>query len=249
MFIHKSFYFIIAAVFTAAIFLDGQQKRVSYLTGKVEIIDSEIAGPESISDLEINATILPKHILATGKGSRIALRQNDVRWRLGSLSVGRWFPNNSFWLHSGSALFCSSEDGDFTFSTREANATFSGSGTIIIEATTNGGFKFIPLEAKGTIRTPKGDAQDVRGGRLLLVLGKPTRFGDAFDIDIMLLLKSSRLVNAFPDPLPTFDKIGLALYVQELKLKGKYDALIGDATTNENLQMWKFGKKPVKEAN
>ena len=249
MFIHKSFYFIIAAVFTAAIFLDGQQKRVSYLTGKVEIIDSEIAGPESISDLEINATILPKHVLATGKGSRIALRQNDVRWRLGSLSVGRWFPNNSFWLHSGSALFCSNEEGDFTFSTREANATFSGSGTIIIEATTNGGFKFIPLEAKGTIRTPKGDAQDVRGGRLLLVLGKPTRFGDAFDIDIMLLLKSSRLVNAFPDPLPTFDKIGLALYVQELKLKGKYDALIGDATTNENLQMWKFGKKPVKEAN
>ena len=249
MFIHKSFYFIIAAVFTAAIFLDGQQKRVSYLTGTVEIIDSEIEGPESIWDAEINATILPKHVLATGKGSRIALRQNDVRWRLGSLSVGRWFPNNSFWLHSGSALFCSSEDGDFTFSTREANATFSGSGTIIIEATTNGGFKFIPLEAKGTIRTPKGDAQDVRGGRLLLVLGKPTRFGDAFDIDIMLLLKSSRLVNAFPDPLPTFDKIGLALYVQELKLKGKYDALIGDATTNENLQMWKFGKKPVKEAN
>ena len=41
--------------------------------GKVEIIDSEIAGPESISDLEINATILPKHVLATGKGSRIAL--------------------------------------------------------------------------------------------------------------------------------------------------------------------------------
>jgi hypothetical protein len=249
LFIRKSSFVIIAAVFTAAIFLDGQQNRVSYLKGKVEIIDSEIAGPESISDAEINATILPKHVLATGKGSRIALRQNDVRWRLGSLSVGRWFPNNSFWLHSGSALFCSNEDGDFTFSTREANATFSGSGTIIIEATANGGFKFIPLEAKGTIRTPKGDAQDVRGGRLLLVLGKPTRFGDAFDIDIMLLLKSSRLVNAFPDPLPTFDKIGLALYVQELKLKGKYDALIGDATTNENLQMWKFGKKPVKEAN
>ncbi len=249
MFIHKIFFFIIAAVFTAAIFLNGQQNRVSYLKGKVEIIDSESPGPESTSDAEINATILLKYDLATRKGSRIALRQNDVRWRLGSLSVGRWFPNNSFWLHSGSALFCSNEDGDFTFSTREANATFSGSGTIIIEATTNGGFKFIPLEAKGTIRTPKGDAQDVRGGRLLLVLGKPTRFGDAFDIDIMLLLKSSRLVNAFPDPLPTFDKIGLALYVQELKLKGKYDALIGDATTNENLQMWKFGKKPVKEAN
>jgi hypothetical protein len=28
-----------------------------------------------------------------------------------------------------------------------------------------------------------------------------------------------------------------------MKLRGKYDALIGDATTNENLQLWKFGKK------
>ena len=27
-----------------------------------------------------------------------------------------------------------------------------------------------------------------------------------------------------------------------MKLRGKYDALIGDATTNENLQLWKFGK-------
>ena len=57
----------------------------------------------------------------------------------------------------------------------------------------------------------------------------------------MLMVKSSRLINAFP-PLPTFEQIGLAIYVQELKLKGKYDALIGDATTNENLQLWKFGE-------
>ena len=77
---------------------------------------------------------------------------------------------------------------------------------------------------------------------MLLILGKPTYFGDAYDIDIMLLLKSSRLINSYPTPLPTFDKMGLAIYIQELKLKGKYDALIGDATTNENLQLWKFGK-------
>ena len=82
---------------------------------------------------------------------------------------------------------------------------------------------------------------------MLLVLGNPTYFGDAYDIDIMLLLKSSRLINAYPTPLPTFEKIGLAIYIQELKLKGKYDALIGDATTNENLQLWKFKKSEPKE--
>ena len=57
----------------------------------------------------------------------------------------------------------------------------------------------------------------------------------------MLLLKSSRLINSFPQPLLTFDQIGLAIYTQELKLKGKYNALIGDAPTKDNLQMWQFG--------
>ena len=242
----KFYFFIIAAVFSAAIFLYGQNNQVTYLKGKVEVIDSSKSGADSIFDLEKNASVHPKHVVATGKGSRIELRQNDVRWRLGSLSVGRWMSENSFWLHTGSALFCSDTVGDFTFSTREANATFSGRGTIIIEATANKGFKFIPLEAKGKISTDGGHTQEVVGGRLLLVLGKPNRFGDAYDLDILLLLKSSRLVNAFPSPLPTFEKIGLALYVQELKLKGRYDALIGDATTNDNLQMWKFGQKPEK---
>jgi hypothetical protein len=83
---------------------------------------------------------------------------------------------------------------------------------------------------------------------MVLVLGKPTYFGDAYDIDIMLLLKSSRLINSFPTPLPTFNKIGLAIYIQELKLKGKYDALIGDATSNENLQMWRFGSAKTENA-
>ena len=77
---------------------------------------------------------------------------------------------------------------------------------------------------------------------MLLVLDNPTYFGDAYDIDIMLMLKSSRLINSFPNPLPTFENIGLAIYIQDLKLKGKYDAIIGDATTNENLQVWKFEK-------
>lgn len=244
--IRNYFYLPIAAVYTAAIFLYGKNNEVTYINGKVEVIDSTKSDADSIFDLEKNATILPKHVVATGKGSRMELLQNDVRWRLGSLSVGRWLSKKSFWLHSGSALFCSDKVEDFTISTRETNATFSGRGTIIIEATTNGGFKFIPLEAKGTISTDSGDSKEVVGGRLLLVLGKPNRFGDAYDLDILLLLKSSRLVNAFPSPLPTFEKIGLALYVQELKLKGKYNALIGDATTNENLQMWKFGQKPAK---
>ena len=82
---------------------------------------------------------------------------------------------------------------------------------------------------------------------MIMVVGSPSYLGSAYDIDIMLLLKSSKLINYFPKPLPTFDKIGLAIYIQQLKLKGKYDALIGDAKTEKSLQIWGFGKKPIPE--
>ena len=234
-----------AVVFTTAFLLYGESEYpvTSFIKGKVEVINKTDPKNPQFFDLESNTTIDSNKLLATGKGSRFELRQNNDYWRLGSLSVCRWKDPNSFWLHSGSALFCTTEETKIHIGSRETNATFRGKGTIIIEATSNGGFKIIPLEAKGTLSTEKGGVKDLIGGRLLLVLGNPTEFGDAYDIDIMLLLKSSRLINAFPSALPTFERIGLAVYVQELKLKGKYDALIGDATTNENLQLWKFGNK------
>ena len=235
----------IAVVSTTAFFLYGKPTYPvpSFIKGKVEVIDKTDPNNPRFLDLESNTTIDSDKLIATGKGSRVELRNNKDYWRVGSSSVCKWTSPNHLWLHSGSALFCVTEVSEIHIGSRETNATFRGKGTIIIEATSNGGFKLIPLEAKGTLSTERGGTKELVGGRLLLVLGNPTEFGDAYDIDIMLMLKSSRLINAFPSPLPTFERIGLAVYVQELKLKGKYDALIGDATTNENLQLWKFGSK------
>ena len=42
-------------------------------------------------------------------------------------------------------------------------------------------------------------------------------------------------------------RISLAVYAQQLKLKGKFNALIGDAPTDDNLQMWAFGKEDSEE--
>lgn len=247
----RDFIFLVktAAVFTAAFFLHADEKSLltTFTAGKVEIIDESKEKDKLVTDLEIGSEIFPSQVLATGKGSRVEISRATEIWRIGSMTVGKWIQPNKFWLHSGSILFCTTEKKDIVFSTIDCTTSFSGKGTIIIEATKNGGFKFIPLEGKGTITTERGDSMDIIGGRMLLVLGNPTYFGDAYDIDIMLLLKSSRLINAYPTPLPTFEKIGLAIYIQELKLKGKYDALIGDATTNENLQLWKFKKSEPKE--
>lgn len=235
-----------AAAFAAAFFLYGQKPTVSFVSGKVEYVELKNGKANNIGILKNNSSIQSNHLVATAKGSRTEIQHDSKIWRLGSLSAARWIDKHSFWIHSGSALFCTKEETSIHISSIESNATFKGKGTVIVEATSNGGFKFIPLEAKGTITTAKGGVKDITEGQMLLILGKPSEFGDAYDIDLMLLVKSSRLLNYFPRPLATFDQIGLAIYVQQLKLKGKYDALIGDATTKENLQIWKFGKNTGK---
>ena len=237
-----------AAAFAAVFFSSANMPSVTYQTGRVDAVDLTDEDQFEPQLLDQNQTLHSQLLVATGIDGRIESIDDGKYWRLGSNSMARWHSESHLWLHSGSALYCSTQEDIIHFSTRESNATFNGHGTIIIEATKNGGFKFIPLEGKGTITTENGQAQEIIGGRMLLVLGSPSYLGDAYDIDIMLLIKSSRLINAYRSSLPTFKKIGLAIYVQEMKLKGKYNALIGDATSDKNLQMWKFKENSDKNA-
>jgi hypothetical protein len=215
---------------------------ISYIAGKVEIIDQDLVGEKSISILEVNSTILAKHIVCTGKGSRTEIHNGTTILRLGANTVAKEDGAGAYWIHSGSILFCSTVPTTARFSSLQSSATFEGRGTIILETTGNGGFKLIPLEAKGYFSTAKNGKKEAKAGQLLFVVDNPSNFGDAYDIDLMLMLRSSLLINSFPDPLPTFEHIGLAIYSQELKLKGKYDALIGNAPTKDKVQLWAFEK-------
>lgn len=225
-----------------AIFLCAKNEPfVTYVHGKTELIKKNEDNSSKIINLANNTRIETDEWICTGKGSRTQLQFNYLIFRLGSMSVVSLNTPNDITLHSGSLLFCSSEKTHLVIRSIDSNATFMGSGTIIIETTENGGFKFIPIEGRGIITTSKGESKEVTGGRMLLIMSNPSYFGDAYDIDLMLMIKTSGLLNSFPDPLPSFGRISLAIYSQELKLKGKYNALIGDAPTKEKLQMWQFG--------
>ena len=240
--------FLLCAVFSNA-------TTTRYIGGKVEVIDPTLSGEESISLLEINSTIVPKRIVCTGRGSRTEIHDGSTILRLGANTVAKKEEPGAYWIHSGSLLFCSTVPTTVHFSSLQSSATFEGRGTIILETTGNGGFKLIPLEAKGYFSTAKDGKKKAKAGQLLFVVDNPSNFGDAYDIDLMLMLRSSLLINSFPDALPTFEHIGLAIYSQELKLKGKYDALIGNAPTKDKVQLWAFQrgqgfsreKKPSKD--
>lgn len=222
--------------------MSGKDLTVSFQKGNISLVNSNQT--DSITPFwENEQKIDSLYFISTSNGSRFELKSNDTIWRVGSQSFVRFESQQRVWIHSGSLLLCLESEKTINFKSRTSDATFTGKGTIIIECLENGGFKFIPLEGDGVLKTVKDAPFPILGGRLVLVLGNPSYLGSSYDIDLMLLLQSSKLINYFPTPLSTFDQIGLALYIQQLKLKGKYNALIGDATTDNELQIWAFGEK------
>ena len=161
--------------------------------------------------------------------------------RIGSNSIFA-FDNDSISITKGSLLIYKKNDDPITIQSELSSLKTTGQFTAIIECTSNGGFKFIPLEGKGEIIPDKGTSKEIYRGRLTMVLGSPSKLGNAYDIDLLLLLKSSRLINSFPTPLPSMKRISLSIYAQQLRMKGKYNALIGDAPSDDNIQMWAFGE-------
>ncbi len=192
-----------------------------------------------------NSTFRNGDSLHTKEQSLCELASKDLQIRLGSNSIVG-IKQKEIALTKGTALIYKRGEGNLNIKSKQSNLSTKGQYTAIVDCTSNGGFKFIPLEGKGLIVPDKGESKEIFRGRLTMVIGSPSQLGNAYDIDLLLLLKSSRLINSFPTALPSMKRISLSIYAQQLRLKGKFNALIGDAPTDDNLQMWAFGEEETK---
>tara|TARA_B100001057_G_scaffold27162_3_gene24913 strand:+ start:14244 stop:14954 length:711 start_codon:yes stop_codon:yes gene_type:complete len=220
----------------------GLELVCSYTDGKVELIDKNLIGPAAITNFDQNSTLPLDCLLCTGEKSLTELKSDSLLIRLGAKSVIQSVTAGSIKVFSGSMLVCIPKESEIVITSEKSSLKVKGKLTAIVDCTSNGGFKFIPLEGKGWISADEGGTKEIKRGRLTMVIGTPSKLGNAYDIDLLLMLKSSRLISSFPTPLPTMKRISLAIYAQQMRLKGKFNALIGDAPTDENLQMWAFGK-------
>lgn len=219
----------------------------SYSFGNSWIIEKTKEGKSVPLQLEENSTLNPNTAIHSKEGALCQFEKTGQIIRLGAKSIFEY--NNTekiLTLSRGSMLIYQKEISDITIRSDFSTLRIMGRFTAIVDCTSNGGFKFIPLEGKGQIIPERGDSKDIYRGRLTMVLGSPSKLGNAYDIDLLLLLKSSRLINSFPTPLPSMKRISLSIYAQQLRLKGKFNALIGDAPTDDNLQMWAFGEEDTK---
>lgn len=218
----------------------------TYSLGTNWVFPKEKKGNHTLKQLEQNSSLEIGDSLHSKEQSLCEILNNQFQVRIGSNSIFE-FNNDSISITKGSLLLYKRSAEPILIQSELSSLKTTGEYTAIVECTSNGGFKFIPLEGKGEIFPAKGKPKEIYRGRLTMVLGSPSQLGNAYDIDLLLLLKSSRLINSFPTPLPSMKRISLSIYAQQLMIKGKYNALIGDAPADDNLQMWAFGEDEAKK--
>ena len=121
-----------------------------------------------------------------------------------------------------------------------------GSGTYIIE-TTPIGFKVLLLEGKFTTNNKGSEEKILQSGDLALITERDGRISQSLQIELPLLLSTSRLVNYFSKPLATHSRLISAAQVQVLRMQTKYDAFIGGVSEDRKLRIWKLNSKKNKE--
>lgn len=119
-------------------------------------------------------------------------------------------------------------------STKKAAFSVSGTGCFVVEATSNGGCKVISLSDSIDVLAKSNASSKIAPGNLLFVVPEETGFGPRLDVDLNVFRLTSGLVNGFDMPLESLPSIKTAAFRQSFKIKGRTNALIGDAKSSKN---------------
>ena len=164
--------------------------------------------------------------------------------RIGQSSAVEIRNHYHLYFFQGSALFSKRNTAKWKFETDATQIDVIGNGTWMVETTVKKGFKIILLEGELQITNAKKSIS-LNSGELLLVGEKEGQISQKIQIDLPLLFKTCRLLNNFESELPSKSRIISAAQVQALRLKKRYEAVVGGVKDNK-LQIWAIKKKKSK---
>ena len=149
----------------------------------------------------------------TGPESRAELTAADKTiTRVGANTVFSFSDNGrTLNLDHGNLLFHAPKGiGGGTIKSGGASAAVLGT-TLIVSATTDGGFKVILLEGSGKITLPNGKSATLKAGEMVFVMPNGTELSKVIDINLGKLVAGSSLVNGFSHPLSSAPLIQAAV--------------------------------------
>ena len=145
------------------------------------------------------------------------------------------------YFFQGSSLISQRENTKWTLETNSTVVHTYGSGTWMVETTNQMGLKIILLEGELAV-LKENKTEFLSPGDLFLISEIKDQISQKIKIDLPLLLQTCRLLNNFKTELRSNARIISAAQVQAMRLKKRYEAVIGGVKNNK-LQIWAIKKK------
>lgn len=182
------------------------------------------ANTTDMREAKVNDTFEVPEVIRTGMDSRAELEAPDKTIaRIGANTIFSFeAAKRTMNLQSGSVLFHSPKGmGGGTIKTAAATAAVTGT-TIMVGATSNGGFKLMVLEGSSKVTLPNGVSQRLNEGQLTFILpGTQTKL-PVIEFRLSAQTKGSSLVGGFEKPLASLEKVEKAEAKQEQNIsKGR----------------------------
>lgn len=220
----KTRFFLAGALAMLGMSLPAAPLSESTFTEVLKDVNVVTTATRTTAPAQLNALFKAPDLVRTGPESRAELTAPDQTiTRVGANSVFSFEPvGRNLRLEQGSVLFHSpAGKGGGTIKTAAATAAVLGT-TMIVAATSDGGFKLIVLEGSAKATLPNGKSIKLKAGQMVYVLPGGKGFSKVLDINLGKLVDGSLLVNGYANPLPSQGKIRDAVNKQNKELaKGR----------------------------
>jgi hypothetical protein len=181
---------------------------------------------------KVNDVLQAPDRVRTGPESRAELTAADnTITRVGANTVFSFSDSGrTLNLEQGSLLFHSPKGkGGGTIKSGGVSAAVLGT-TLIVSATTDGGFKVILLEGLGTVTLANGKSVELTAGQMVFVVPGGKKFSSVVHIHLGKLVAGSNLVNGFGHPLASWPLIEAAIERQKVLLARSGEGRAGKPT-------------------
>ncbi len=179
------------------------------------------ANATEMREAKVNDNFEVPEVIRTGMDSRAELEAPDKTIaRIGSNTVFSFeAAKRTMNLQSGSVLFHSPKGmGGGTIKTAAATAAVTGT-TIMVGATSNGGFKLMVLEGSSRVTLPGGSNKLLKEGQMTFIMPGKTTMGPVINFDLQRAAQGGDLINGFDNKISSLEKINKAANSQQNEIK------------------------------
>ena len=236
----KSLWFTIPLLLAGLV--QAQQYRPQQQGYKFEVsewLERDTQGKPYSKANEYAGTLLLKGQAAqTRPGMQLELRsQTGEIVRLGDSTHFSLLHHRQVRLKKGTALlYIPPNDTAFRVHGPTNVLTFRRSGTVMLQATSNGGLKIICLHGQLHMELP-GSRTDLEPGKLYFLLPQSSMLGKQLHINLPLLLRTSSLWTDFPPSIPSKRRIEAAAFRQSFFTTRKSPLYVGDAKSSGDFDL------------